>query len=248
MTSEPTASTTTIINREGTVMENLVKIWERITGYKLLFFTHALLSIPTFVCMRAFDRWTKKRETASSVTKNLHNQVSENKKLIARKRGSVKNTNDIKPNVLAGIRVLVSNSDALLFFFLVLVVGISSGVIENFAYVRIREVGGSGKEMGLSRLVSSLAGAPMFWFSGPLTELLGADRVLALSLGNYVIRYFNYALMQSPLQGLPAEALRGATFAAFWSTCTIYASRISPPGMQATMVRQMNFSISISFQ
>jgi hypothetical protein len=152
-------------------------------------------------------------------------------------KGRVSKSSETKPNVLEGIRVLFHNSDALLFFFLVLVVGISSGVIENFAYVRIREVGGSGNEMGLSRLVSSMAGAPMFWFSGPLTELLGADRVLALSLINYVIRYFNYAFMQSPLQGLPAEALRGATFAAFWSTCTIYASRIAPPGMQATMVR-----------
>ncbi|OEU12306.1 MFS general substrate transporter, partial [Fragilariopsis cylindrus CCMP1102] len=147
---------------------------------------------------------------------------------------------DTTATVAAAIAILFHNSDALLFFFLVLVVGISSGVIENFAYVRIREVGGGGREMGLSRLVSSMAGAPMFWFSGPLTELLGADRVLAFSLINYVVRYFNYAFMKTPLQGLPAEALRGATFAAFWSTCTIYASRIAPPGMQATMLMLLN--------
>jgi hypothetical protein len=85
----------------------------------------------------------------------------------------------------------------------------------------------------------------MFWFSGPLTELLGADRVIVLSLLTYILRYFNYALMQSPLQGLPAEAFRGVTFAAFWSTCTIYASRIAPPGMQATMVRMIrNFVVA----
>merc|ERR1712176_1402011 len=164
-----------------------------------------------------------------------------NSRKAARSRNiRVDKTIETKPNVLEGVRVLFHNSDALLFFFLVLVVGISSGVIENFAYVRIREVGGSGNEMGLSRLVSSMAGAPMFWFSGPLTELLGADRVLAISLINYVFRYFNYAFMRSPLQGLPAEALRGATFAAFWSTCTIYASRIAPPGMQATMLMLLN--------
>eukprot|EP00978_Attheya_sp_CCMP212_P012549 scaffold31340_cov53-Attheya_sp.AAC.3 len=122
----------------------------------------------------------------------------------------------------------------------VLQVGISSGCIENFAYVRIREVGGSGKEMGLSRLVSSAAGAPMFWFSGPLTERLGADRVLVLSLLSYVLRFFIYALMRNPYQGLPAEALRGVAFAAFWSTCTVYAHRISPPGMSATMLMFMN--------
>lgn len=107
-------------------------------------------------------------------------------------------------------------------FFLYNKVGISSGVIENFAYVRIREVGGSGKEMGLSRLVSSMAGAPMFWFSGPLTELVGADRVLALSLVNYVVRFFNYAFMRSPLQGLPAE---GTRFTLFFSTSYFFFCR-----------------------
>jgi hypothetical protein len=128
------------------------------------------------------------------------------------------------------------NGDALLFFFLVFVVGVSSGIIENFAYVRMREVGGSGKEMGFSRLVSSAAGAPMFWFSGPLTERLGVDRVLVLSLLSYVTRFFLYSVMRHPYHGLPAEALRGVTFAAFWSTGTVYAHRISPPGMEATMV------------
>jgi hypothetical protein len=216
-------TTAAILSGTGTIIEKINQIWQKISGYKLLFFAHALLSIPTLVCIRAFDRWTKK-DTASTATSPRDGKGKRSKK-------------ETKPNVLEGIGVLFHNSDALLFFFLVLVVGISSGVIENFAYVRIREVGGSGNAMGLSRLVSSMAGAPMFWFSGPLTELLGADRVLALSLINYVLRFFNYAFMQTPLQGLPAEALRGATFAAFWSTCTIYASRIAPPGMQATMVR-----------
>lgn len=52
----------------------------------------------------------------------------------------------------------------------------------------------------------------MFWFSGPLTELVGADRILALSLVNYVVRFFNYAFMRRPLQGLPAEGTRFTFF------------------------------------
>ena len=63
--------------------------------------------------------------------------------------------------------------------------------------------------MGLCRLVSSMAGAPMFWFSGPLTAKLGVDRVLVLSLVSYVIRFLNYAFIRQPLHALPAEALRG---------------------------------------
>lgn len=226
---------------EGTPwMEHLDEVWQSLTGYKLLYLTYAMLSLPTFICIRAFDRMTKQttqlnqgkeEEKAASIQSTNGKEPS---KAVAKGQKETKNT---KPSVWDGMLLLVHNSDALLFFFLVLVTGISSGLIENFAYVRIREVGGTGRDMGLSRLVSSMAGAPMFWFSGPFTELLGADRVIVLSLLTYVVRYFNYAFMQTPLQGLPAEALRGVTFAAFWSTCTIYASRISPPGMQATMVR-----------
>jgi len=142
--------------------------------------------------------------------------------------------------IVDGINILFHSSDAILFFALVLVVGISSGVIENFAYVRIREVGGTGREMGISRLVSSMSGAPMFWFSGKLTEWLGADRVIVLSLISYVARFLIYALMKHPYHGLPAEALRGVTFAAFWSTCTIYASSIAPQGMSATLLMFLN--------
>lgn len=197
--------------------------WMSLTGYRLLFLAYASLSLPTFLIMRYFE--VLEKESSVSLTSNG-------------KTSTVKTKEPAK--IKEGLLLLLKNADAVLFFFLVFVVGVSSGVIENFAYVRMREVGGTGKEMGLSRLVSSAAGAPMFWFSGPLTNLLGADRVIVISLLNYVIRFFIYALMKNPYHGLPAEALRGVTFAAFWSTCTIYAHRISPPGMGATMLLLLN--------
>lgn len=200
--------------------------WHNLVGYRLLFLTYATLSVPTWLCLKSFER----REKEKQQTRKL---------VVVKKVKKGKVVTEKKPegaHIKQGLQLLVHNSDALLFFFLVFVVGVSSGIIENFAYVRMREVGGTGKEMGLSRLVSSCAGAPMFWFSGPLTEKLGADRVLAFSLLSYVVRFFIYAFMTNPYEGLPAEALRGVTFAAFWSTGTIYAHRISPPGMGATMV------------
>lgn len=197
------------------------KCWQALTGYKLLFMTYLALSVPTWILVQALKR--KSHRPKEKVTK----------------KGKQKQQNNAQ-QVRQGLILLLHNFDAMFFFFLVFVVGVSSGVIENFAYVRLREVGGSGKEMGLSRLVSSLAGAPMFWFSGPLTELLGADRVIVLSLLSYVVRFLIYAFMSNAYHGLPAEALRGVTFAAFWSTGTIFAHRISPPGLHATMLMVLN--------
>jgi Na+/melibiose symporter-like transporter len=200
--------------------------WRNLTGYKLLFSTYAALSIPTWWCLRAFQKRT-----------HLPDEVIDEPRADRRKPLSETTTKKSNSRTFEGLLLLLQNADAMLFFFLVLVVGISSGIIENFAYVRIREVGGSGREMGLSRLVSSVAGVPMFWWSGPLTEMFGADRILVWSLLSYVVRFVIYAIMQNAYQGLPAEALRGVIFAAFWSTSTIYAHRISPPGLDATMVR-----------
>ena len=80
----------------------------------------------------------------------------------------------------------------------------------------------------------------MFWYAGQLTRNLGVSTVLVLTLFSYTIRFFIYSAMSSPLHGLPAEALRGATFALFWSTATIYAHKIAPEGMSATLLAIMN--------
>ena len=205
--------------------KNILKIgssgsFPALKGYAWAFFVHGLLSIPTLFAIRSFRHEPQSVEDAKK-----NRSLEETKK---------------KTNIREGLSLLSKNSDALIFFFLVFVIGTSSGCIENFAYVRVREVGGTGNQMGILRLVSSLAGAPMFWFSGPLTEFLGVDVVLVLSLLAYVIRFFNYAFIHHPYHALPAEALRGITFALFWSSGSSYAHRISPPGMAATMLMLMN--------
>ena len=200
-------------------MSNPIEKIMNMQGYQLAFLAYGLLSVPSFIAIQSFR---KMNHGGNDIEK--------------RDQKDVKGEGNGSPKILEGLNMLIHHGDALIFFSLVLVVGITSGIIENFAYVRIREVGGTGKEMGLCRLVSSLFGAPTFWFSGPLTSKLGADRVLVLSLISYIFRFLNYAFMKHPFHALPAEAMRGIAFAAFWSTGTVFAHKISPPGMSATMV------------
>lgn len=234
------------------------KCWQSLTGYK-----YAVLSIPAYICMQAFRRLDAAKKTLVVIVPEQSLQAdTTTRTATATENVVVSNDNNQKDNnadavtatataaaaepepehtsIGKGLVLLSQNTDALLFFFLIFCIGISSGIIENFAYVRIREVGGAGKEMGLSRLVSSLAGAPMFWFSGPLTNKFGVDRILVVSLLSYITRFVIYAAMKNPYQGLPAEALRGVTFAAFWSSATIYAHKVSPDGLHATMLLLLN--------
>uniref|UniRef100_A0A7S3VB90 Major facilitator superfamily (MFS) profile domain-containing protein n=1 Tax=Chaetoceros debilis TaxID=122233 RepID=A0A7S3VB90_9STRA len=221
--------TKTAIETLSELVSSSIEKLSRVTGYKLAFVAYGFLSIPAFICMKTFRR----------LDANESVQIQKKKKKVA-KKATVVPKGSSGARIRQGIAMLLHSSDAMVFFFLVFLVGTTSGIIENFAYVRIREVGGTGKEMGICRLTSSMAGAPMFWFSGPLTEKLGADRVLVLSLVSYILRFLIYALLRNPYQALPAEALRGVTFAAFWSTGTVFAHKISPPGMSATMLLFMN--------
>lgn len=229
------------------ILEFMDKCWQSMTSYKLLFFVHGFLSIPTWMCIQKFKRLDQinnqhnQQEDNANTTKMTHNNGEATSASKAKQKQTESSSSTPRNGgITQGLLLLLHSADALLFFFLVFIVGVSSGIIENFAYVRIREVGGTGKDMGLSRLVSSAAGAPMFWFSGSLVEALGADRVLVLTLLSYVTRFLIYAGMRHPWHGLPAEALRGVTFAAFWSTSTIYAHRVSPPGLHATMLMFLN--------
>ena len=172
--------------------------------------------------------------------------IIHNKQLIQKTRTKENdNSNKARAPTMERLRsvlqVIQTNRDAMVFFSLAAILGVSASMTENFCYVRVREVGGTGKEMGLSRLFSSLGGAAMYWFSPYISKRMGADKVIGVTLVCYVIRFVIYAFMTHPYHVFFAELLRGGSFAAFWSTSSLYASRIAPMGMQATMVRMQCF-------
>ena len=50
--------------------------------------------------------------------------------------------------------------------------------------------------MGICRLVSSLAGGPTFWLSGPISRRIGVNGVMAVTLLAFAVRFLIYATMQ----------------------------------------------------
>ena len=134
--------------------------------------------------------------------------------------------------------IVFQNKRLLLLFTLVYVMGISAGLGEQFAYVRFKEVGGTGVHMGLSRLISSIGGTVMFWYSGAISRTLGMERVLALSFFGVSLRLALLFTMENVYHGYLADFFRGSTFGCFWPSCTIYASQLSPDEFQGTMVRE----------
>ena len=196
------------------------------------FYIHALSAIPTIALMMyqpisKNDLDNKRKNTVTTTSKNTK---------IATK--PTPNT----PNIFSSMLKAVLNPDTSVFFLIVTLIGVSSGIVENFAYIRIEEVakGSIGNSLGICRLVSSIAAGPMFYLSGSITKKIGINNVLALSLLSYFLRFINYALIKSPLQAIPAEILRGLTFGTFWSAATYYVYSISPSNLTATMLSLLN--------
>lgn len=143
---------------------------------------------------------------------------------------------DLKLGLVHALR----NKGLVVFFLVVFLVGLSSGITENFAYVRISEVGGQGDILGILRLVSSIAGCPFFWLAGNFHRALGTNGVLAMSLLAYAVRLYNYAAILKPIHAIPAEVIRGAAFAVFWTSMTSHVYEKSPSGLTATMLGLLN--------
>jgi len=94
--------------------------------------------------------------------------------------------------------------------------------------------------MGTSRLLSSTAGAIMFWYSGIISGFLGIENVLILSLVTTGARFSLLKKMDHPYYMYLIDLIRGTTFGSFWSSSTLYASQIGPPSLRATMLLLLN--------
>lgn len=221
-----------------------------------IFQVQAALSVPTTLLMMSF-RPTKEPHHQNATT----NPPNTDKTKATINSIDTIGKDDTKDNLhqpphqnsakLDMIRVLkhaLHDQSTIIFFSLVFLIGISSGIIENFAYIRIGELthtGSSNHEeigrcLGVCRLVSSVAAGPMFWLSGEIAKKIGIQGILTMSLASYVLRFFNYALLRNPWQALPAEILRGITFATFWAGSTYYVYNAAPNGLTATMLSLLN--------
>ena len=181
------------------------------SSLKYVFYAHAILAVPTAALMLIL------RSNNQISTTSESNKAGEGKgnillaliqfysnKMIA-KKGAVSGASI---DILAGVKLVVSDPEVLIFFLLVFLIGVSSGVVENFAYVRLADVGGTGECFGVCRMASSLAGGPMFWLSGKLMQKIGVNGVLMLSLISYTLRFLIYSTITNPWHAMPAEILR----------------------------------------
>lgn len=203
-----------------------------------IFVVQMLLAVPTAILMFAFVRVAapSELEKKTALKAKQAKQLAEAAEA-KRRKGSSNSSVSSPSDFSSALRHVATNKHILIFFFSVFLLGISSGIIENFAYVHLKDCGGyDGTVLGICRLASSLAGVPMFYMAGPILNAMGVNGILLTCMVAYVMRFALYATMTSTWQALPAEVLRGATFALFTTGSTYYVYNASPPALVATML------------
>ncbi|XP_054712654.1 major facilitator superfamily domain-containing protein 6-like isoform X2 [Uloborus diversus] len=140
-------------------------------------------------------------------------------------------------NICKDVGKIFSSYETVIFALGVYVSGALTGLIWNYQFWFLEDMGANQTLLGLTVAVQCLvAEVPFFFFAGYLIKVLGHFNCLFGTLFAFVLRLGLYYFLKNPWLTLPIEVLHGMTFAVFYAAMTSYASTKAPQGTEATML------------
>eukprot|EP00045_Choanoeca_perplexa_P006718 m.58061 g.58061 ORF g.58061 m.58061 type:complete len:476 (-) comp13753_c0_seq35:758-2185(-) len=103
-----------------------------------------------------------------------------------------------KPRFTDVLKVITRDVYTTCFFLVIVLSGMGAGVIENFLFIYIEELGGDKTIQGLARFVMCAAEIPLFFYSGYIFDKLGTTGCLTLTFLAFIARFVFYAYMTNP--------------------------------------------------
>ena len=118
-----------------------------------------------------------------------------------------------------------------LFLFIVLIMGILRGVLFNFVYWNIVDIGGSDLVVGLT-VVSQYLSDTIMSLSAPILMMyMGYIGMVYLGLASYALRFLIYSWLSTPDSAWvtpPVELLQGIAHSTAWSAFLLYITNYTP--------------------
>jgi hypothetical protein len=138
------------------------------------------------------------------------------------------------PEARAGLSSLLK-PHIITFIVTVLCMGMCMGIITNFLFIWLEELGGGADIMGWSLFFTCVSEVPLFHFSGALIKRFGNTVLLIAALVCYGIRLVAYSFLTEPWAVLPIELLHGVTFGIGWACCVAFAAEVAPLDLRSTV-------------
>ncbi|MBO9597768.1 MAG: MFS transporter [Cohnella sp.] len=152
-----------------------------------------------------------------------------------------------KPAVFGHLKQFFTQSHALSFFLLVLLVAIPHKMNDTFIGLYMEQLGGSVRLTGLSWFVMTLTETVFFALCARLIKP-GKERLfMTLAAGMYAVRFLLSGLAEHPYELVAVQALQGVTFVLFYVGAMQYLYAIVPEQWKSTgqtMLTVLFFGVS----
>ncbi|VDN11908.1 unnamed protein product [Dibothriocephalus latus] len=115
------------------------------------------------------------------------------------------------------------------FLFVTWFMGLGSGIVFNFLFWHLQELGGSPTLYGIASIINYLSEIVAYYFSYPAIKRFGHIKVLYLGLLINVLRFLYISWIGNPWWVLPFEFVHGLTHAGIWAACCSYVAQSFEP-------------------
>lgn len=119
----------------------------------------------------------------------------------------------------------------IMFLFIVLIMGILRGVLFNFVYWNIVDIGGSDLVVGLTVVSQYLSDTIMSLAAPILMIYMGYIGMVFIGLASYALRFLIYSWLSTPDSAWvtpPVELLQGISHSTAWSAFLLYITNYTP--------------------
>ena len=144
---------------------------------------------------------------------------------------------NISKNLTSDVKIFIKSPEFIVYAFAVFIIGNFSGLLSNYLFWYIKDLGANQTLLGAAIAMQCLAAElPFFFFAGWFVKRLGYFNCLTCSFAAFSLRFGLYSLIKNPWLTLPVETLHGLTFAVFYSSKTAFAAVYALPGTEGTVL------------
>jgi PPP family 3-phenylpropionic acid transporter len=132
------------------------------------------------------------------------------------------------------VRKILMEPQWILFLTLAFGAGLSMAAANNYFYPFLKELGASESMMGFAITVGTIAEIPILFFGNHFIKRFKPYGFLIFAMVISSIRFFLFAVAETPQFILIVQLLNGLTFASIWVAGVTYVNENAPEGLSTT--------------
>ncbi|CAJ0941122.1 unnamed protein product, partial [Mesorhabditis belari] len=136
-------------------------------------------------------------------------------------------------SLLTAIKALL-NLHIIIFFILVTIFGMGTGIVFSFLYWTLQDLGGSPSLFGMLSVVNHGGEIIVYFYAFRIINKFGHMRTIYGCLLVNTVRFFILALIDNAFLAIPLQALQGLVIGVLWACASSYISLIAPAHVKSS--------------